>query len=288
MAGEFKLRRGLKNVFAAEVTNDDNGTIGYTTGTPFHLIPAGEMSRTVNTDKVDVYFDDTVFETTGTEGATIVQITGASLRAANIARILGKDVDSTTGAVLDAGEFVEKYYALGAECEGTDGTSEYFWLMKGTFSAPEASDKSDDETTDTNGMTLEFNAIKTTHIFTKNNKVAKKVVIDTKTSQLKTSQNWFAQVVTPDNIGTYVEKIIPTTGITVSPTTATIAVGGTQQITPTLTPSGATGTVTYSTSDASKATVSSTGLVTGVASGSAVITAVCDGLSDSATITVSE
>lgn len=207
MAGEFKLRRGLKNVFVAEVTNDDNSATGYTTGTPYHLIPAGEMTRTPSSDSSNTWFDDVVFASVGTEGSTEISITGASLRADAIARLLGKDIDATTGAVVDSGEYVEKYYALGGEAEGVDGSSEFFWFLKGTFTAPEESDKTKDDSTDANGMTLTFNAIQTTHIFTLKNKVAKRVVIDTTTSQLKIDQSWTAQVVTPDNLSTIVELV---------------------------------------------------------------------------------
>ena len=47
------------------------------------------------------------------------------------------------------------------------------------------------------------------------------------------------------------------------------------------------GTVTWSSSASGKATVSSTGLVTGVTSGTTIITAACNGLTDSCTVTVS-
>lgn len=47
-----------------------------------------------------------------------------------------------------------------------------------------------------------------------------------------------------------------------------------------------TGTVNWSSATTAKATVSSTGLVTGVASGSSVITATCNGLSATCTVTV--
>lgn len=64
------------------------------------------------------------------------------------------------------------------------------------------------------------------------------------------------------------------TGVTVSPTTASIAVDATRQLTATVAPSDAANkAVTWSTSDASKASVNSSGLVTGVAAGSATITA---------------
>lgn len=205
----FTLKRGLKNVFAAEILTDNNETEGgYKTGTPFHLIPAGEMTRTVDSEKVDIFFDDSVFETTGKEGATEISVTGAALRPADVAEILGKYIDPATGAVLDTGEFKPKYYALGGETENTDGTKEYFWFMKGTFAAPEQTDKTKDDTTDTNGMTLVFSAIQTKHLFSVNGeeKPMKKVVIDTETSELATEQNWTTQVVTPENLSTVVKK----------------------------------------------------------------------------------
>jgi len=64
------------------------------------------------------------------------------------------------------------------------------------------------------------------------------------------------------------------TGVTVSPTSAAINVGATQQLTATVSPTNATNkNVTWSTSNSAIATVSTAGLVTGVASGSATITA---------------
>jgi uncharacterized protein YjdB len=66
---------------------------------------------------------------------------------------------------------------------------------------------------------------------------------------------------------------VSVTGVSVSPTSASIAVGRTQQLTATITPSNATNqTVTWTSSNNGVATVSSTGLVTGVAAGTATIT----------------
>lgn len=66
---------------------------------------------------------------------------------------------------------------------------------------------------------------------------------------------------------------VAVTGVTIAPKTASINVGATQQLTPTVAPSNATNkAVTYTTSDATKATVNASGLVTGVAVGSATIT----------------
>ncbi|MDR1215388.1 MAG: Ig-like domain-containing protein [Treponema sp.] len=68
---------------------------------------------------------------------------------------------------------------------------------------------------------------------------------------------------------------------------ATIAVGGDLQLTATVLPNNATNkTVTWSSSDTAKATVSATGLVHGEAAGSADITATAEGKSATVTITV--
>ncbi|PXW18983.1 Ig-like domain-containing protein [Pantoea sp. JKS000250] len=66
---------------------------------------------------------------------------------------------------------------------------------------------------------------------------------------------------------------IPATGVTVTPATTSVVVGATRQLTGTVLPADATDkSGTWTTSDATKATVSSTGLVTGVAAGTATIT----------------
>ncbi|MEO5590281.1 MAG: Ig-like domain-containing protein [Gemmatimonadaceae bacterium] len=73
--------------------------------------------------------------------------------------------------------------------------------------------------------------------------------------------------------------------MSVSPSSASIAVGGTVQLTATSQPP-ATVTFVWSTSNASVATVSQTGLVSGVAAGTATVSASAGGKTGSATVTV--
>lgn len=87
---------------------------------------------------------------------------------------------------------------------------------------------------------------------------------------------------------------VPVTGVTVAPKTASKAVAGTQQLTPTIAPAGATNKgVTYQSSNANVATVSASGLVTVVAGATtgqtATITVKTDdgGFTDTSVITVS-
>lgn len=85
---------------------------------------------------------------------------------------------------------------------------------------------------------------------------------------------------------TVTAKTIAVTGVTVEPKTATLDIGGTQQLTATVAPANASDkTVTYTTKASGIATVSATGLITAKAEGKAQIvattkdgakTAVCD------------
>ena len=76
------------------------------------------------------------------------------------------------------------------------------------------------------------------------------------------------------NISKYSIIMRQLTSFTLAPATVTLAAAATQQLTPTFVPANAVDTrVTYATSNAAKATVNSSGLITAVATGSATITA---------------
>lgn len=70
------------------------------------------------------------------------------------------------------------------------------------------------------------------------------------------------------------------------PTAASLIVGETLPLKATLVPYGVEAEITYASATTSKATISSTGVVTGVASGSSVITATAGGFSANCTVTV--
>jgi uncharacterized protein YjdB len=83
---------------------------------------------------------------------------------------------------------------------------------------------------------------------------------------------------------------VPVGSVAVTPDTASVAVGATRQLSATVRDAGGgtlTGrAVTWSSSDTTKARVSTTGLVTGVAAGTAMITAASEGKQGQATVTV--
>jgi hypothetical protein len=84
--------------------------------------------------------------------------------------------------------------------------------------------------------------------------------------------------------------LVPVASVTVSPTSASVNVGSTTQLT--ATPKDASGntltgrTITWASDNSAAATVNGSGLVSGVAAGSANVTATCEGKSGSSAISV--
>lgn len=72
------------------------------------------------------------------------------------------------------------------------------------------------------------------------------------------------------------------------PTSATVESGSTLQLAAVLTPFGIKGDISWVSATTAKATVSSTGLVTGVATGSSVISATCGDYTATCTVTVTD
>lgn len=80
---------------------------------------------------------------------------------------------------------------------------------------------------------------------------------------------------------------VAVTGVTITPTTATLGVGATQQLTSTVAPANATNkTVTYSSNNTGVATVNGAGLVTAIATGAATITVTTQDGAKTATSTI--
>lgn len=202
---KFGLLRGLSEIYIDAIT--DTAEAYTPAGKPEQLVPAGELKITKSIEKTSVYYDNAMFAEVRKEAPSEMEIIGAAIRAAFNAWLEGKDVDSTTGAIMDDGDPHEKYFAISGKKDYTDGTSEYFWFLKCSFGGAEEATKTEDDSTDAAGMTLPFTAYKTQHKFTATGKGAKVVRIDTATSKVKTEKTWTEQVVTPDNLSTIVEKV---------------------------------------------------------------------------------
>ena len=91
---------------------------------------------------------------------------------------------------------------------------------------------------------------------------------------------------TPTKVMTFAGDAANTVSGILLPSAATVAGTGSIQLNAVLQPFGVEGEVTWASATTSKATVSSTGLVTGVTAGSSVISATCNGYTANCTVTV--
>lgn len=278
--------RGVDKFYFAEVIKDDS--TGYECGTPVH-IPVQEIGKSTDSSSEAHYYDNKAMIVVNSESADTITLTLAPPALAQLAALTGKSFDATTGMMVDSPR-QNKYYAIMYRTKGTDGGYRYVSRLKGQFNIPEETYITEDDGTDTNNTQIEFTGIYTEHEFTKgiyNGSTweaagAKGIVVDARYGLADVS-DFFSQVQTPDTISTTPEV----TGIGVTPSSVTVEEGEKAQLTATLYPAGATGSVTWSvTSGGTYASVSENGEVTGLAAGSATVTATCGTYTDTCTVTV--
>jgi phi13 family phage major tail protein len=199
MAVEF---RGVKNLVFAEVTEDD--AEGYTTGDVQVLAPVAEISKTVETSVATHYYDNKGLVIIEAEGADTVTFTIAIPDDETYAKQTGRTYDSTKKMFIES-ERTKKYFAVGYVIgeigEGED--ERWVWRLKGTFSEPDESAKTEDNGTDASNLSLVYTGNYTQHEFTNGKgtgvKGSAKANYIRKSANVTTETNWFATVKTPDS-----------------------------------------------------------------------------------------
>ena len=274
--------RGVSGLVAAEILEDS--AANYTTGEVFEIAGVSQIQKETDSQEASHYYDNIAAIVISSTGADTITIDASAIPLDVLAKITGQTYDAAKGMFVEH-ERKSKYFALGYITKTTDNERIFVWRQKGKFGLPGETNITENDGTDANGQQLVYTGVSTVHKFTEiGNIPAKSTIINTSINPISEA-DFFGTVQTPDTIN---DAPIVVTGISVAPTTATLSLAGgdTQQLTATLSPSGATGTVTYTSSDDTIATVSATGLVTPVAAGSATITAACEGFTATCAVTV--
>lgn len=279
MASIFEYR-GVDNPVYAKITKDDSE--GFTTGVVKDFAGVSQISKSTSSSSETHFYNNVPAIVIESQGSDEITINASGIPFDILAEITGQYYDATTGMFVEQ-ERTPGYFAFGYRTQKTDGTDVYVWRLKGTFSIPDSSHNTQNDSTDANGQELTFTGISTTHKFTKTNKPAKAVNVDTSVNTVDVT-DFFDSVQTPDTI----QPVTPpsVTGIGVTPSSASVVEGGSVQLTATLYPAGASGVITWTTSDDTYASVDQTGKVSGLAAGSATVTATCGTYTDTCTVTV--
>lgn len=281
--------RGVDEFYFAEILQDDDE--GYLTSTPVH-IPVQEVGKNVESASEAHYYDNKAMIVVNSEGPDTIALVIAPPALATLSEMTGKSFDTTTGMMVDSPR-KNKYFAIMYRTKGTDGGYRYVSRLKGQFNIPEETNQTENNGTDTTNTSFEFTGIYTNHKFTKgiyNSTTSswepsgvKGIVVDARYGLVDFS-TFFSAIQTPDSV---TANNVEVTGVGVAPSTLSLTVGDSAALTATLSPSGAIGTVTWASSSDATATVTSAGIVSAVAAGTATITGTCNGHSDTCTVTVS-
>lgn len=195
---EIREWRGVKGLVAAEVLTDDNGTSGYTTGTPFSVAAVAELSKVRDSASEAHYYNNIPAVIITGESADTVTISASLIPLEAIAKITGQTYDDTTGTLIEHEREV-KYFAIGYITEDNLGNDVYVWRLKGTFNVPDQTNDTIDDGTDANGQELVYTGVQTLHEFEKINKGARAVNVEAEKDLVNLS-TFFDSVQTPDTI----------------------------------------------------------------------------------------
>lgn len=273
--------RGVEGLVAAPVTEDS--AANFTVGSVIELAGVSEVGKATDSTNESHYYDNKAAIVITSEGADTITVNTSAIPLNVLAQITGQYYDNASGMFVEQ-ESVPQYWALGYQTKDTNGNVYFVWRLKGRFNKPDQTNATENDGTDANGQEITYTGVSTIHKFTKTGKSAKAITVNTAVNPV-TASSFFSTVQTPDTVATGTAA----TGVSVSPTTASIEVAGTTTITATVAPENATNkSVEFISSDTSVCTVTSAGVVTGVGAGSAVVIAktVDGGFTASAAITV--
>lgn len=256
--------RGARGLVAAEVLIDTKDN--YSTGEVFDIAGLAEISKQTESASDTHYYDNQAAIIITSTGADTINLQVSAIPYDVLAKITGQTYDSSKGLFIERERDV-RYFALGYITEDTDGNERFIWRQKGSFSIPTETSGTKNAGTDANGQELVYTGINTqkTYLVDGKYRTIKAVNVNTGVNPVDEA-DFFSTVQTPDSING--PSVTPS--VTVSPSRISVEAGSKVTIAAVTVPAGQA--VTWTSSDDEVATVAN-GEITGVAAGTATITA---------------
>ena len=258
-----KVHFGLKNAFyfpMTEATDPVSGEVTTTYGAPVKWPGAVSIGLSNNASQEDFYADDGVYYVTSSASSY-----EGDFESASVPRQFKKDIygfiEDSNGALIETKNPVTKYFAFAFETSGDIGGQRTVFY-KCSASIPEASSATTEDGTEVQTQTVTIKAIGRADTVTLGGE--ERQLIQATLNKGDTGYNTFF------NAPYVPASVVVKPSVTVKGSTV-LSVDETEQLVAVVVPAGSE--VTWSTSDATKVTVSETGLITGKATGTANVTA---------------
>lgn len=273
----------IKDLGFAVLTSDEVGNIKYDKVTQTRGLQ--EVSLETGGDIVNAYADGGIIESGNTDGEGKLNLTMHAFPQ-EIREIIFNEVYDEDGIYEELQGKQNNYVAVWFKRERRDGSFQRVGLTKVMFTDPKMEGKTAEEKWEFSQEEVEGTPMH------RIGDGKRKIIFDSKKKdddESKFFERLLLGAYTPSASSATSDAKVTT--ITLSPSSPSVAVDSTVQLTADVQPSGAANTgVTYSTQDTQYATVDAdTGLVTGKAEGQATITATAkdgSGVTGTATVTV--
>ena len=192
--------RGAADLVYAEVTVDTKET--FSTGTVKDLAGLGKVSKKTASNTNTKHYDNVPAISVVSTGADEINFDVSAIPQDVLADITGQYYDESTAMMVEM-ERTSKYFAVGYKTKNTKGEEIYVWRLKGTFNIPDQDNETETNDANSNGQTLVYTGISTTHRFTKlGNKPGKAVNVNISKDKISSTaiEDFFESVQTPDTI----------------------------------------------------------------------------------------
>lgn len=200
----MKQYRGCSKLVYAIITENENGT---TYGEVKALAPVKSVSVDLTSEKEDVYADNVLQQSTFGASKRVRTFDCTRIDPSVVAELLGNTTIEVGGKVAyatDPNGSNRPYIAVGyALHDGdVDKPCELVWALKGKVNSISQTSATIDDGTGSEGQSVEVEFVAPKTKFTTTNKRNLDVAIAYDDESGFEVDNWFKQVITPDNINT--------------------------------------------------------------------------------------